>query len=124
LLVLALVLISFGAYLAFVGTIGYGEIATVSIVAIIVAFAVYIVWDRARNMSKGLPAGDERMKNVGYKAGYFGFIAAIWSAVLAPALAEILFDYELEGHLVTAAVVVVGGLAFAISYLYLSRKGN
>lgn len=119
-----LVLISTIAYITFAGTIGYGEIASVAIVAILVSFATYIMWDRARNISKGLPAADERLKNINYKAGYYGFIAAILSAVLAPALADILLDYELEGHLVTAAVVISAGFAFAASYLYLARKGS
>ncbi|MBI2937725.1 MAG: hypothetical protein HYY22_05910 [Thaumarchaeota archaeon] len=119
-----LVLISMIAYITFAGTIGYGEIASVAIVAILVSFATYIMWDRARNISKGLPAADERLKNINYKAGYYGFIAAILSAVLAPALADVLFGYELEGHLVTVSVVIAAGFAFAASYLYLARKGS
>jgi hypothetical protein len=123
-LVVALVLISLTAYLAFAGTIWYGEIAAFALVIVIVAFATYVIWDRARCASKGLPAADERLKVVNYKAGYYGFIAAIWSAVFAPMLTDILFGQELEGHLVTAIVVVVSGFVFAATYLYLSRKGN
>jgi hypothetical protein len=122
--VIVLVLVSLAAYTAFVGTIGYGEIATVAVVAVLVAFATYIMWDRARSVSKGLPAADERLKNINYKAGYYGFIAAIWSSVFAPILADILLGHELEGHLVTAVVVVAAGFVFAISYLYLARKGS
>jgi cobalamin synthase len=119
-----LVLISLTAYVAFMGMIDYGEFATVAVVAVLVAFAAYVMWDRARSVSKGLPAADERLKNVNYKAGYYGFIAAIWSAVFAPVLGDILLGYELEGHLVTAVVVIVAGFVFAASYLYLARKGN
>ena len=61
--VVVLVSISLTAYVAFVGTIGYGEIASVAVVAVLVAFATYIVWDRARSVSKGLPASDERLKH-------------------------------------------------------------
>jgi len=71
-----------------------------------------------------LPASDERLKNVSYRAGYYGFIAAIWSAVFAPVLADTLLGHELEGHLVTAVVVIVSGFVFAVSYLYLAQKGH
>ena len=119
-----LVLISLIAYIISAGTIGYGEIAPGAIVVVLVAFAAYILWDRAKNISRGLPAKDERLENISYKAGYYGFIAAIWSAVFAPTLTDILFGYELEGHHVTAAVVIVAAFVFAASYLYLARKGN
>ncbi len=61
---------------------------------------------------------------INYKAGFYGFIAAIWSAVFGPLFIEILFDYELEGSRVTAVVVLVSGFVFAASYLYMNRKGN
>ncbi len=122
--VVALVLMSVTVYVIFSGTIGYGEIASVAVVGVLVAFATYVLWDRVKSVSRGLPAKDERLKNINYKAGYYGFIAAIWSAVGAPVLADILFGHKLEGHLVTAVVVVFSGFVFAASYLYLARKGN
>ena len=51
-------------------------------------------------------------------------IAAIWGAVFVPLVIDILFDYELPGHLVTGVVVLCGGLVFMISYMYLAWKGN
>jgi heme A synthase len=119
-----LVLISFVAYIASAGTMQLEEILALGIVAVLVVFGAYVMHDRAKNVSKGLPAKDERLVNINYRAGYYGFIASIWTAVIAPALAETVFDHELEGHLVTAAVVMVGGLVFALSYLYLARKGT
>jgi uncharacterized membrane protein YqhA len=124
LLITILVSISFAVYITFAGTIGYVELASVAMVIILVAFSAYIIWDRARNISKGLPARDERLEKINYKAGYYGFIAAIWSAVGVPLLSDILFGHELEGSLVTAAVVIISGFAFAASYLYLARKGS
>jgi hypothetical protein len=123
-LVAAIVLITLAIYLTTAGTIFYGEIVSLIVIMLLVGFALYILLDKARNIKKGLPAADERTKNNSYKAGYYGFIAAIWTAVFAPALADIFFEYELEGHLVTACVVVVAGLTFAISYLYFARKGT
>jgi hypothetical protein len=123
-LLVALVLVSLVAYIVFAGAPAYGEVVIVAVVVVLVAFAGYIIWDRARSVSKGLPAADERLKNVNYRAGYYGFIAAIWSAVFAPVLADMLFGHELEGDLATAVVVIVAGFTFAVSYLYLARKGH
>ena len=124
LLVTILVCATLAVYVIYAGAIGYAEMAPVAIVVILVAFSAYVLWDRARSVSKGEPAVDERLKNANYRAGYYGFIAAIWSAVLAPTLVDILFGYELEGSRVTAAVVIVSGLVFAVSYLYMTRRGN
>ena len=103
---------------------GYGEIITVAIATIIIVFAIYIIWDHARNVSKGLPVKDERLENINYKAGYYGFIAAIWTVIGAPSFSNIFFDHELEGHIITILVVIISGVVFAASYLYLMRKGN
>ncbi len=122
-LVIVLVLITLAAYLAAPTANLFAE-ATAVIVIVLVTFAAYTIWDRARNASKGLPVKDERLTNVSYRAGYYGFIAAIWSAVFAPMVYDMLTGRELEGHLVTAVVVIVSAFAFVISYLYLDRKGK
>jgi hypothetical protein len=83
-----------------------------------------MIWDRIKNMRAGLPQEDERSKRISYKAGYYGFIAAIWSAVGSNLLTEIIYDEELRGGLVTASVVLVSGLVFVIAYLYLMMKGD
>lgn len=119
-----LVLISLVAYITFAGTIGYADLAPAAIAIILVAFSAYILWDRARSISRGLPAKDERLEKINHKAGYYGFIAAIWSAVGVPLVSDIFFEHELEGSQVAGAVVIISGFAFAISYLYLARKGN
>lgn len=119
-----LVLVSLVAYIMFAGAIGYAEMAVPAIAIILVAFSAYILWDRAKNVSKGLPAKDERLENINHKAGYYGFIAAIWSAVGVPLLVDILFGCELEGSQVTAVVVIVSGFVLAMSYLYLARRGS
>jgi len=91
---------------------------------IIVLSASYMIWDRIRNMRAGLPQKDERLKKVEYKAAYYGFIAAIWSAVGSNLLSEIIYDEELRGGLVAASVVMVSGLVFIIAYLVLMMKGD
>lgn len=124
LLVIILVIVSLTVYVAFAGAVGYAELAPITIAVVLIAFSAYILWDRTRSISKGLPAKDERLESINHKAGYYGFIAAIWSAVGVPLLSNILFGHELPGSQVTAAVVLISGFAFATSYLYLARKGN
>ncbi len=111
-------------YLKSAGNIDLSEILFIGIVLILVASAFYILWDRIKNIKKGLPAQDERLKITNYKACYYGFIASIWSAVGAPLISGIIFDHELSGHHVTAVVVLCGGIAFMISYIYLAWKGD
>jgi divalent metal cation (Fe/Co/Zn/Cd) transporter len=124
LLVTILVLITLVFYIMNIGTIEFIELGSFAIVIILVLAATYIIWDQAKNIRKGLPAKDERLINISYKAGYYGFIAAIWSAVGAPLLSDIFLDHELEGHYITAIVVLASAIVFMVSYLYLAWKGK
>ena len=123
-LIAAAVLVALSLFVLNAGNLELNEIIPIGIVLILVASAVYIIWDRVKNIKKGLPAQDERLKLTNYKACSYGFIAAIWSAVGAPLISDILFNHELQGSHVTAVVVLCGGLAFMISYLYLAWKGK
>ena len=120
----AMVLLTLFFYLWGTGEIKVNEIIMVGIVLVLVGLAMYIIWDRIKNVQKGLPAKDERSTNIAYKAGYYAFIAAIWSAVFTPIFFDISSRYELTGGDVTAIVVLVSGFVFVLSYLYLYRKGN
>jgi hypothetical protein len=122
--IIAAVLVTFAFYVLNAGNLELNEILPIVIVLILVVSVMYILWDRIKNIRKGLPAQDERLKLTNYKACYYGFIASIWSAVLAPLISGIFFDYELQGNHVTAIVVLCGGLAFIFSYLYLAWKGT
>jgi undecaprenyl pyrophosphate phosphatase UppP len=118
------VLITLFFYVINAGNIELNEIIQLGIALILVLSVVYILWDRIKNIKKGLPAKDERSKLTSYKAGYYGFIAAIWSAVFGPLFFEIVFDYELPGSRVSAVVVIVSALVFFTSYLYMYWKGK
>jgi len=118
------VLLTLFFYLRGAGEIELNEIVLVGIVLILVVLAMYIVWDRLRNVQKGLPAKDERLININYKAGYYAFMTAIWSAVFSPLIADIILRRELKGEDVTAIVILISGFVFVVSYLYLARKGN
>lgn len=118
-----LVIFTFAFYLIAKETIELFDITSVLIVIILVITSIYLIWDRAKNLRAGLPAQDERLKLAGYKAGYYGFIAAIWSAIGSNLGYIIFFDQELRGGLVVAAVVLISGMVFMISYIYFSRKG-
>jgi len=122
--VVALVLLTLFFYLIGNGKIEYEQILLVSIVVILVGLAMYVIWDKIRNIQKGLPGKDERTISISHRAGYYGFIAAIWSAVLSPVIIDIFFKYELNGGDVTAIVVLVSAFVFILSYLYLYWKGK
>ena len=123
-LVVAGVILTLFFYLTGAGEIELNEIILVGIVLILIGLAMYIVWDRLKNVKKGLPAKDERLTNINYKAGYYAFIAAIWSAVFTPLFFDVSSTYELKGGDVTAIVVLASGFVFVVSYLYLSWKGK
>lgn len=120
----ALVVGTFAYYILANPTIELFDLISIPIILIIILTSSYIIYDRAKNIKKGLPAQDERLKIAAYKAGYYGFIAAIWSAVGSNMLSIILFDEELRGGLVTAAVVLISGITFMLAYYYFSRKGE
>ncbi|UCG95663.1 MAG: hypothetical protein JSV92_01275 [archaeon] len=122
-MIMVAVVLTMFFYLAGAGNIGTEEIGMAGIVLIIIVFAIYMILDRVRNLKKGLPVKDEMERKISWKAGYYGFIAAIWGAVFGPLVIDILFGYELEGSRVTALVVLVSGFVFVASYLYLKRKG-
>jgi len=122
--IVACVIFTFIFYLIGKESIELFDILSIIIVSILVITSTYLIWDRVKNLKVGLPAQDERLKLAGYKAGYYGFIAAIWSSISSNMVSIILFDQELRGGLVVAAVVLVSGIVFMISYIYFSRKGE
>ena len=119
-----LVLVTLAFYTQGKETIELFDIVSIAIIMIIVLTSTYLIYDRFKNLRAGLPTQDERLRLAGYKAGYHGFIAAIWSAVGSNMGYILLFDEELRGGLVVAAVVLVSGFVFMISYIYHARKGN
>ena len=119
-----LVVFTFLYYIIADPSIELFDIISISIILIIVLTSSYIIFDRYKNIKKGLPAQDERLKLAAYKAGYYGFVAAIWSALGSNMISIMLFDQDLRGGLVVAAVVLTSGAVFMLSYFYLSRKGN
>lgn len=123
-LIAVMILLTLLLYLMQTGDINADKILLVGIILILVIFAMYILWDRIKNVRKGLPAKDERLITINYKAGYYAFIAAIWSALFAPLLFDIFSKNELKGSDVTAIVILISGFVFVISYLYLHWKGN
>ena len=123
-LIAAMVLVTLSLYVLNAGNVELKEISLIGIVLVVVVLAIYVLWDRIKNVRKGLPAKDERLILTNYKAGFYAFIAAIWSAVFGPLFFEILFDYELPGSRVTAVVVLVSGFVFVASYLYMYWKGK
>ncbi len=122
--VVAGVLLTLFFYLMSTGEIEFNQIVLVGIALILVGLAMYIIWDKIRNVQKGLPGKDERTISMSYKAGYYGFIAAIWSAVFTPLFFDVSSGYELDGGDVSAIVVLVSAFVFIVSYLYFYWKGK
>jgi len=118
------VLVTLFFYLTGTGEIEFNQIVLVGIALILVGLAMYVIWDKIRNVQKGLPGKDERTISMSHKAGYYGFIAAIWSAVFAPLFFDVSSRYELDGGDVSAIVVLVSAFVFIVSYLYLYWKGK
>lgn len=119
-----LVVFTLGFYMLKDPAVELFDIVTIPIILIIVLTSSYIIYDRYKNIKKGIPAQDERLKQSAYKAGYYGFIAAIWGAVGSNMLSIILFGESLTGNLVVASVVLISGVTFIFSYFYFSRKGE
>jgi hypothetical protein len=119
-----LVVITLAFYAFAKNSIELFDIISIPIIVIIILSTSYIVYDKWKNIKSGLPTKDERLKQAAYKAGYYGFISAIWSAVGSNWLSIILFDQDLRGGLVVAAVVLVSGFVFMLSYFYFSKKGE
>jgi hypothetical protein len=124
LVIAIVVVITFSLFAMNQGNFELNDAWLYGILLVVVVSSFYILWDRLKNVQRGLPAKDERVILINYKAAYYGFLAAIWSAVGGPLLYEIVFDQELKGNYVTAIVVLFSGLVFISSYLYLSRKGE
>ena len=118
------VLVTLFFYLTGTGEIEFNQIILVGIALILVGLAMYVIWDKIRNVQKGLPGKDERTISMSHKAGYYGFIAAIWSAVFVPLFLDVSSGYELDGGDVSAIVVLVSAFVFIVSYLYLYWKGK
>jgi len=119
-----LVVFTLGFYMLADPSIELFDIITIPIILIIVLSSSYLVYDKYKNMKAGLPTQDERLKIASYKAGYYGFIAAIWSAIGSNMASIFLFDQDLRGGLVVAAVVLISGITFILSYFYFSKKGE
>ncbi len=118
------VIVTLAFYLLNAGDIDLNEIVMVGIAAILVVLSSYLLWDRLKNIKQGLPAKDERLTNISNKAGYYGFIAAIWSAVGTNLLSKILFDIELSSNHLTAAIVLFSGVVFIMAFLIMNWKGS
>jgi hypothetical protein len=119
-----LVVFTFAYYIFANPTIELFDLISIPIILIIILTSSYIIYDKWKNIKAGLPSKDERLKLAAYKAGYYGFIAAIWGALLTNFGYNIIFDQDLRGGLVVAAVVLISGTVFMISYLYFARKGD
>ena len=122
--VVSLVVFTLALYIIAKPGIDLFYMISIPIILIIVLSSTYLIYDKWKNIKAGLPTKDERLTNASQKAGYCGFIAAIWSAVGSNMGYIFLTGDELRGGLVVAAVVLISGIVFMASYFYFSRKGD
>ena len=122
--VVSLVVVTFAFYILNNPKIELFHIISIPVLLIIILSSSYLIYDKYKNIKAGLPTKDERLKLSAYKAGYYGFISAIWTAAGYNMGNIILFDQEPRGGLVVAAVVLVSGVVFMLSYFHFSRKGE
>jgi purine-cytosine permease-like protein len=93
------------------------ELVGIVIVPLLLVFgAAYILWRKAESMKSGLPMEDEFSKKVSYRAGYYAYMVSIYVALAG-------MFFELEGHLVGAAVILIPAVVFMGSHVYLERAG-
>jgi hypothetical protein len=122
------VLAGLAAYFMVDPAMNLSELLMIGIVIAIVGFAVIIVLRNIKALRQGLPSEDEMTKRITHKSGYYAFIAAIW-ITLGVSWSDVLWKEDLGGAGLTlgqasAIIIVLTGLVFVLSYLYLSRSGN
>jgi len=110
------------------GVADIGSYLMIFIMLVILLAAAWLVRDRLKNMRKGLPAKDERQEKINYRAGYYSWLVAIWSAV-GTMWVSIFLEEEfgfppMGANHVVAAVVLASGLCFFAAYFLLGRKGD
>jgi hypothetical protein len=119
-----LVVLGLALYAMNIDAINPMEMGTGLIALLLVAGATYVFWTRMKSYRKGLPAEDEFSKKVNYKAGYYGFIAAIWSSVFIGWMEPLFVGMGLEFRHGPTMVLLVTGFVFIVSYIWMSRRGS
>jgi hypothetical protein len=97
-------------------------LAIVVMPLILVLGAAKMLWSRAKSVRSGLPMEDELSKKVNYRAGYYAYMSSIWIALGTMWVSEIFI--ELEARHVAEIMILIPGLVFIGSYLYMERKGG
>jgi len=110
------------------GTLEIQEMAMIAIVFIIVLAALWLIKDKMGDIRKGLPTKDERERGLSQKAGYYAWMASIWSAIgtmwIGIFLEEEFGFPPIKANYVVAAVVLVSGLVFFLAYFWFRRRGE
>ncbi|MBN2014755.1 MAG: hypothetical protein JW778_06205 [Candidatus Altiarchaeota archaeon] len=94
------------------------ELVGIVLVPMLLVFgAFFFLWRRAKSIRSGLPTEDEYSKKISYKAGYYSYLVSLYVALAG-------MFFELEGHELGAAVIIIPAMVFMGSYLYLERRGD
>ncbi len=126
-IVAAAVLVTAAMWILLSGKESLADLLIPTIAVLLAVISMKFVWDRAKSIKAGLPAEDELSKRAAQKAGYYAFIAGIWTAVgtmFASAFVEREYGIVLQAHHYTAPVVLVPGIVFVLLALYFRDRGR
>jgi hypothetical protein len=126
--VILAVLVTLALWMGNAGSFELGEIFVTAGVLAIAAAATYVVLKRRKDIKDGFSPDDELTKKAGWKAGYFAYIASVWTAVgmmwLNIFLTEAFGFPEFSTGQFVAAIVLIPGFVFLALALYFRGKGN
>jgi hypothetical protein len=103
------------------------DLALIIIPFILVVATLALIWDKIKNIRRGLPSEDERAKKLHWKAGAYTYYSTIWIAVgimWYNIFAENLNLYVLTAIQVIAAIILLSALCFFAFNFYFMRKGD
>lgn len=126
--VAVLVVVGVIFYLLGSGSLQLSDILMVIVPIMLVFGAIFILWDRVKNIRAGLPTADERAKKLHWKAGAYSYYATIWIAVGTMWYNIIFADNfglpELGAGQVVAVIVLLSAMLWFVFQFYFMRKGD
>ena len=114
----------FGAY----ASLGLEDYALFAAIVVILGLTVKVMWQRTRDVRKGIPPEDELSKRAGWKAGYHAYLSTVWVAVgmmwLNIFLTEMFGFPEMKTSYFVGAMILIPGIIFLALALRFRSKGN
>lgn len=124
--VVAAVLLTLAFWAGNAGSLEFGETVVMAGVLALAGAAAFVVLKRGREIRAGFNPDDELSKKAGWKAGYYAYLASVWTAVgvmwLNILVTETYGFPDFSMGQVIAAIVIIPGIVFlALALLFRSR---